>query len=207
MPRSGQLGSNRIVTIEGGASNFGRPMLLHRSDLRRGRARRRRMGLAGEGDWFDPCGSPDCESGRRKIALMQGVYDGLGKPEKYRVSVDALLAAFNAVNPTISLFSSKCCAVRDLGAQAERLMAQMTTETGVVAPVATTPPPSSTVWTGLKWGIGLGLAAGVIYGVSRIWSAYRAPVRAYALRARDSLSRRLAPRQGVAGYRRLHGRR
>lgn len=124
--------------------------------------------LGAEGDWFDPCGSPDCESGRRKVTLMSEVYARLGKPPQFGPAVESILATFAKINPTVTLFNSKCCAVRDLGAQAEALTQRMLAAANVAAPPSTT--TSSGGWW--KWALSLAALGGAGYVGYRAWQTH-----------------------------------
>lgn len=95
------------------------------------------------------CTEGDCVIGEALIKSLVKFFDSVHRPRQFEAAVEAVYAAWEAENAKFTRkipFSSSCCAIKELGAKAQQLQAQIAAATHVATvPGVQLPGPSAAV--------------------------------------------------------------
>ena len=128
-----------------------------------------RWGEAALGDLV--CVEGDCKQGEAQVLQLREMFARVGKPAMYAAAVATIEASYAEINGSFARkwipFSTACCQIKGIGAQAEKLTQAIAQASGVQAPAPIgVPSPSDQLGGALKWAaVGLvGLAAIALLG-------------------------------------------
>lgn len=119
--------------------------------------------LGAMGDWI--CTEGDCKIGKAAIDQMLQFFAALkakNQHKSFEPAVEAIYASYEKQEKQLSRhvpFSTVCCAIKEIGKQAQEVTQQMAAATGSKAPPGTLPKPQPTDWGGIALKLGIGAGA------------------------------------------------